>query len=488
MRKKVYLAGPGLRVGLLPLIRYRLDYGARLRSLGYFTIDPYEAFLVHLREVSYFELERMASENRDKLLLGAIDAAAKVDPYFELVRRRAVDGGLSSVDGVSLPGLATTAQVDEIERADAGRISECDILVAYLPQPSPGTLREATIARSMGILRFAFGMEKNALENDADLFSAVYPTFDELASVLEVYISGVGSYLTTAPVAGVRGHLLLYAVEVATLFPHLLIQVASTLSSPRRLHSFCCESSHVHELAQKLPVMLRLGGVADVTVLTKDGSPHDVQMHTIVQEVIDNVEYRGNVRHIVIEKGRLKRISQEAVKASRHLHTIEELISQCELHDAEGTQPPTLPPHPPHVAVIAGGECDLQIVHAAGLAAVFEHEGISYSIDVISSDREPERLRKHCIAKGATWDAVVAIAGGVPNLPIVVKSWLPDVPVVSVPVDERLDVAAAALTTPSDAPVILAGYGERGIRKAGKLVVQLIKWRSRKPSAGLSFA
>lgn len=480
IRRRIYLAGPGLRIGLDSLVRYRLEYSARLRELGYTVVDPYAPLVEQFRGTLSAISEQVSQEEHERAFLAAIDKASSADPYFAMLRSAVSKGGLAAIEGKSLCELATAQQVREIHSLDAQYVSGCDVLIAYLPCPSQGTMREAAVARSRGILRFVFGGTEGPQCIHAQAFDAGYSTFEQLIPVLEFLNSGEGPYLTTNPVTAARGHVLLYAVEVASLFPHILARVAGELSHPRRLFSFCCERSHVHELAQKLPVMLRLGEVESLSVLTKDGSPHDVQMHTIVQEVVENLAYTGPVLHHVIEHGHLCQISSETVRASRHLHKIEASL----LLEQQSTSLPHPSPHSeplrPCVAVLVGGKSDLATVEESGLRDLLAKEGISCYFDVISSDREPERLRRLCLANAGRWDAVIAIAGGVPNLPVVAKSWLPSLPVISVPVEERPDVAVTALTTPSDAPVMLTGYGERGARKAGKLLVQLLKWRGRR--------
>lgn len=416
----------------------------------------------------------MDSAEVEKTVLAAIEKVAVTDPYFALVRKQNASDPHLVINGASLLALASSAEKNEIYELDKKRISECDIFITNLAQTFQEHLSEVEIARSLGILRFAWGTSATSDRYD-DLFAASYPSFEDLLSVLEVHNSGEGPYLTTSPVNKVRGNVLIYAIDMATLYPHILVQVIKEIGHPRRLFSFCCERSHVHELAQKIPVMLRLGEIGRITVLTKDGSPHDVQMHTMVQEVVENMNYLGQVVHCVVEHGTLHTVSAMAVKASRHLHMTDRLISH---QDREAPSPSPAGRRKPCVGVILGGKSDIRPVEESGLCDILKREGLSYTFDVISSDREPERLRSHCLANAQRWDIVIAIAGGVPNLPIAVMAWVRGTPVISVPIEERVDVAAAALTTPAEAPIILTGYGERGLRKAGELVVQLLVWRS----------
>jgi phosphoribosylcarboxyaminoimidazole (NCAIR) mutase len=460
---------------ILDLLRFRLEYNTQIGELGYVIVDPYTPLLDCLPHRSILTLERMDSAEAERTVLAAIEKAAVTDPYFALVRKQNTSDTLPVIDETSLLALASPEEADEIYTLDKKRVSECDVFIANLPQTLREPPFEVEIARTLGILRFAFGAGD---DKDNDSFNASYPKFEELLSVLEVHNSGEGPYLTTSPVNKVRGDVLIYAIDMATLYPHILAQVVKEMGYPRRLFSFCCERSHVHELAQKLPVMLRLGGVVRITVLTKDGSPHDIQMHTMLQEVVENMGYSGQVIHCVVEHGTLHTVSAAAVKASRHLHMTDRLISHQDDGREDSSRGMPEARRKPCVGIILGGKSDLKPVEKSGLCDLLEREGITYTFDVISSDREPERLRSHCLTNAQRWDIVIAIAGGVPNLPIAVMSWVRGTPVISVPVEERVDVAAAALTTPAEAPIILTGYGERGLRKTGELVVQLLMWKS----------
>jgi phosphoribosylcarboxyaminoimidazole (NCAIR) mutase len=478
--KRVYFAGPGLSSGLLHLLSYRLQYGARLRELGLSVIDPYAPFVNQFREMPTCMLERLPREELEALLVHAIKRAGAEDPYFRLLRERISRGGLASIERKHLVEIASPAEYAEIDSLDATRLGECDVLVAYLPHLSEGISREVDRAQQRGMLRYAFGIGKDIPELDIRRFHSCYPTFDLFAPVLECFNSGEGPYLTTSPVNDVSGHVLLYGIDVAAMYPHVLAQIAGQLGRPHSIFSFCCERSHIHELAQKLPVMLRLGNINIVSVLTKDGSPHDVQMHTLAQEVCENVGFSGELVHFTVEHGTLHRISSGAVKASRHLCDIENALSNACKDGRQQKHSATRNGKSPLVAILIGGQDDMPTVEAAGIRDLLTQAGINFTFDIVSSDREPEKLRRLCIANTKKWDAVIAIAGGIPNLPVVVKSWLPSVPVIAVPVDERPNLTMTSLTTPSRVPLIIAGYGEQGVRKSATLVTQLLQWRGRK--------
>ena len=125
------------------------------------------------------------------------------------------------------------------------------------------------------------------------------------------------------------------------------------------------------------------------------------------------------------------------------------------------------------VAVLAGSKSDEKEIQESGLFDKLEKFGITYNYKIISSDRNPEELRLYCKENHHRLTVVIAIARGVPNLPVVVKSWLPEKIVISVPLDNDFHYALASLTTPSDVPVIVAGFGISGLKKSAFIVRDL---------------
>lgn len=120
----------------------------------------------------------------------------------------------------------------------------------------------------------------------------------------------------------------------------------------------------------------------------------------------------------------------------------------------------------PFSGILAGSVNDEEKIKASGLFDILEQYQIPYLYQIISSDRNPEKLREYCLKNKPYQKVVIAVAGGVPNLPIVVKSWMPDTLVISVPLEDKTDYALASLTTPSDVPVIVSGFGMSGLKKA----------------------
>lgn len=135
-------------------------------------------------------------------------------------------------------------------------------------------------------------------------------------------------------------------------------------------------------------------------------------------------------------------------------------------------------PHKCKVAVILGSRKDESAVVHSGLLKLLEEAGVEYEYSIISSDRNPDDLRAYCENLGKGVKVVIAVAGLIPNLPIVTKSWLPHLPVISVPLTsegyEPRDIVLASTSTPRERPIIVSGIGENGLKKAGYLVLEML--------------
>jgi len=87
---------------------------------------------------------------------------------------------------------------------------------------------------------------------------------------------------------------------------------------------FCPEQEHINMAFYKLTAMMSVA--RSLTVLTVDGSPHCVQLHYIADEVQRYSRTNFPVRHFVLHNGKLVEISQDAVKTSRYLRKIQNII------------------------------------------------------------------------------------------------------------------------------------------------------------------
>ncbi|WP_440059753.1 4Fe-4S ferredoxin [Thermogladius sp. 4427co] len=91
--------------------------------------------------------------------------------------------------------------------------------------------------------------------------------------------------------------------------------------------SVCLEAEHVNMVGFKLAGILARGSYDEVAVLTVDGSLHCTQLHWMVEEVFKIMNLSKTVRkHYVVYEGEVKEISPQAVKTSRFLYKVENLI------------------------------------------------------------------------------------------------------------------------------------------------------------------
>lgn len=356
--------------------------------------------------------------------------------------------------------------LDELVAQDLALVDKSHIAVVYLPRSSDGSLREIQRAKENKLLVFGFTDKGNIAPQEARQYLDDWFTeFDSLKQVLGTFLSPLGEYFTTAHTNNVQGSVIIYGHDIHEVAPHHLNRLlVNGTEGKTNVYYFCAEKSHIHELAQKLPTILRLGKVDNVHVLTKDGSPHDVQMHTLTEEVAENMNFGGNVRHYVVEKGRIYEVSRKTVRRSRHLSEIEQTLENV----VEKRK----------VAVILGSRKDEPVVVNSGLLRLLEKAGVEYEYSIISSDRNPDALQDYCRNLSGDVKVIIAVAGLIPNLPIVAKSWTPQIPIISVPLTgegyEPRDTLLASTSTPGERPIIVSGIGKNGLEKAGYLVLEML--------------
>lgn len=88
----------------------------------------------------------------------------------------------------------------------------------------------------------------------------------------------------------------------------------------------CLEETHMNQAGFKIGSIVRYSGIKKVSVLTVDGSPHCVQLHYVVEDIRRHFTPDLETAHYVIEKGKLVEISATAVKRSRHLSKVQNLL------------------------------------------------------------------------------------------------------------------------------------------------------------------
>ena len=116
-----------------------------------------------------------------------------------------------------------------------------------------------------------------------------------------------------------------YTVSIAS-------DLVSRLAEGREVYSFCPELSHLDVLGLKLTTMFRIGKVTDVVVLTKDGSPHSMQIPLMVQEAAENTNFdKSHITYHVLEGGKVYTISDATVRKARHYSEIEKIMPLAKL-------------------------------------------------------------------------------------------------------------------------------------------------------------
>lgn len=129
------------------------------------------------------------------------------------------------------------------------------------------------------------------------------------------------------------------------------------------------------------------------------------------------------------------------------------------------------------IAIIAGSKSDLKVLET-GLSLLKELD-ISYSLEIISAHRHPEKLRKYCLKLNRDKEVKVAItvAGLAAALGGAVASYL-DIPVIGVPLKggllDGLDAIFSMLSLPRGIALGVSGVGENGFINAIILALEIL--------------
>ncbi len=106
----------------------------------------------------------------------------------------------------------------------------------------------------------------------------------------------------------------------------------NSLSEGRNVFSFCPELHHLDKLGFKLCTIFRLKRVKSLHVLTKDGSPHSMQIPLMVQEAAEDVGFdKANIRYFCLEGGQVHEISDLTIRKARHYSEIEQVLPYAKL-------------------------------------------------------------------------------------------------------------------------------------------------------------
>ena len=87
----------------------------------------------------------------------------------------------------------------------------------------------------------------------------------------------------------------------------------------------CPEKTHINMIGYKLASVISYSRLDEITVLSVDGSFHCVQLQYIVEDIKKHF-INVRTRHLVLERGRIFEVSEQAVKTSRHIHKVEKLL------------------------------------------------------------------------------------------------------------------------------------------------------------------
>lgn len=124
------------------------------------------------------------------------------------------------------------------------------------------------------------------------------------------------------------GSILLICTYTMSIAPELI----SKLAAGREVYSFCPELSHLDVLGLKLTTMFRIGKVTDLVVLTKDGSPHSMQIPLMVQEAAENTNFdKSKITYQALEGGKVYTIGDRTIRKARHYSEIEKIMPLAKL-------------------------------------------------------------------------------------------------------------------------------------------------------------
>jgi|SRR3989344_1913336 len=134
--------------------------------------------------------------------------------------------------------------------------------------------------------------------------------------------------IITVSVNMIEGDILL----TCTYAPDINPKEYKKLSKGKTVYSFCSELHNLDILGFKLCTIFRLQRLKKIYVLTKDGSPHSMQIPLMVQEAAEDTGFdKKNVQNYCFEKGKLYSISDLTIRKARHYSEIERLLPYSKL-------------------------------------------------------------------------------------------------------------------------------------------------------------
>lgn len=97
-------------------------------------------------------------------------------------------------------------------------------------------------------------------------------------------------------------------------------EIIEKLGKDKTIMTVCLESVHLNTAIEKIASILAKGNIEEISVVTKDGSPHCIGLHYAVEWAVKMTKSNATkVEYYVIEHGVLHHIPEKKIKEKRHL-------------------------------------------------------------------------------------------------------------------------------------------------------------------------
>ncbi|MFH1367266.1 MAG: hypothetical protein ABIH38_04775 [Patescibacteria group bacterium] len=125
------------------------------------------------------------------------------------------------------------------------------------------------------------------------------------------------------------GNILIIGSCLRDVRPDLISKLAKGMDG---VYHVCLEEIHGNLYGFKLTTIMRLGALNTITLFTKDGSPHCLQLHLGGDEAADNVGFDKDklINYVYDRKSeKLYKIDAKTVPYARKLNKIQSLLEQA---------------------------------------------------------------------------------------------------------------------------------------------------------------
>jgi len=128
------------------------------------------------------------------------------------------------------------------------------------------------------------------------------------------------------------------------------------------------------------------------------------------------------------------------------------------------------------VGVVIGSNTDTDLIQPA--MDMLKQLGIDYEVSIISTHRNPEKLREYGLkVEERGFEVIIAAAGGAAHLPGILASWTM-LPVIGIPLPTTelrgIDALLSIAQMPAGVPVACVGIGTSGAKNAALLAAQIL--------------